>query len=339
MINLSRKTTLLWVLAPTAFQAINQTALVVLSRPLGTSVTVVNKMLACSEEMEMLLPEVLGVSPKTNSNDWQRELQLFWHNFGFDVPESGMVLNTSMTFDMSDFRRKEHIEELAERLGVKLKGTLEVKDDAEKKLFNHIVKNVKEEDRYRYMVPENVEEYLRWRFCLIHAKVANEPSFIINSTKIEFYLLDDSKLQEIRRKTNDTKNAAIAKYSEILASENANNRIENLLIANDSILSITDLKELKDGDKSAMLLDIAVQTPESFITLVSDPISEDKAEVKKWVMAGFVRNELGTSIYTDASNPSIILGRTLEEVVTYIHLDVNAAYVNDLRLRYKAITN
>lgn len=337
MITLSRKTTLLWVLSPTAFQAINQQALVVLERPLGNSVSAVNKMLACGEEMEMLLPEILGISPKANSTDWQRHLQDYWHNFGFDVPEVGYPLDISMTFDVTDFKRIDYIKSIATRASIKLSGNEEESQKAQESLFKYIVKNVKETEYYRYFSPVNVDHYLKYRFCLVNAKVANDPKDMRKSNNIDFYLLDEKTLAENRKRVNEQKVKSMDAYYNLIKKEDSINIVENMLIANESVLGISQLKEMEDYDKTAMLMDIAVQEPEKFLTLINDPILERKAEIKKWVFAGLVRLLPNSNTHTDASNPSIILGNNLDEVVSFVTNDVNASYVNDIRLQYKSI--
>lgn len=331
MITIKRNAILNWSYNPSTLQIVNQKALVSLSRKLGTALGPVNTMLSRAEEMEMLLPEILGTSPNSNATDWQARLESYWHNFYLDVPPTGITFDTSLTFDMSDYKRKENIKELKEELGIK-----DTKD-IEKLLANHITKNVPEERRYKYMSPVNITDYLAWRYCLLSSEVANDPDDIIKSVKIRFYLIDEGKLKAKKEGESKVKKDAIAKYSHIISSDDSESIIENLLIASNKILSLKELKNMTISDKESMLLDSATSDPKLFIDLSNDTLSSDKAEIKKWVMAGLVRQLSNTTIYVDASDPKMLLGNTIEEVIAYVNNEINAAYINQLRLKFKSL--
>lgn len=332
MITIKRNAILNWSYNPTAFEVVNQKALVSLSRKLGTALGPVNTMLSCAEEMEMLLPEILGVSPNSNASDWQARLESYWHNFYLDVPTSGMTFDTSMIFDMTDYKRQDNIKALKEELDIKSGAK-----DVEKTLLSYIEKNVPEERKYKYMTPVNIPNYLAWRYCLLSSEVANEPDSIVKSTKIRFYLIDEAKLKAKKEGESKIKKDAISKYYKAVSGDNAESVIDNFLIASDKVLSLKELKNLIQSDKENVLLDMATSDPKKFNDLIDDKLSSDKAEIKKWAMGGLVRQLPNSSIYVDASDPKIVLGNTLEDVIAYVANEVNAAYINQLRLKFKAL--
>ena len=330
MITLKRSAILNWKNNPTAFEIINEKSLISFTRKLGTALGAVNKMLSSSEEMEILLPEILGVSPNSNATDWQQKLESYWHNFFIDVPKSGKTFDTSLVLDITNYKRKDNIKTLKEELDIKPGAK-----DVEKTLMSYIEKNVEEERKYKYLTPINVEDYLAWRYCFISSEVANEPEMMNNSNKIRFYLIDESRIKLKKDADSKLRKDAIGKYYASITGTTADSIIENLLIASNKVLSLRELKDLSTSDRENLILDMATTTPKEFIELIDDKWSADKAEVKKWTMAGFIRQLANSSIYVDASDPKIVLGNTLDEVITYVNNEINAAYVNQLRLKFK----
>ena len=373
MITINRKTTLNWLLSQTAFEAINKDSLVSLTRPLGTSVTNVNKMLAASEEMELLLPEVLGASPKSSANDWMDLVSNFWHNFGFDVPAGGKPLDTSFQFTLNDPRRQNYIDELVEKLklnrfkaptnhkkeGKEEKGeeTGEAKpivevpgepaytyEEKEQKLAEYVMTEVKEEYRYRYGHPVNVPDYLAWRYCLLSGNVGNSPDVItredkpgqIVSGRIQFYLTDEAKIAEKKAKLQQLRNTAISHYNKLVTSKDSS-KLDNMCVAADITADLGAIKLMSDEDKQSGLYDIATGNPQKFVELFEDVNIAKIAEIKKFIMASLIRNIDNTSIYVDASNPAQVLGNTFNEVISYMAADINKAYVNELRLKMNSL--
>jgi hypothetical protein len=115
--------------------------------------------------------------------------------------------------------------------------------------------------------------------------------------------------------------------------------MENLLIADNIITSLQDLKELTDSEPEAKLLEVATTNPERFLALMVDKNVVVKAEIKKWEMAGLIRKLPNTTIYVDGSDATVSLGNTLDDVVGYVSAELNAAYINTLRLKFKNINN
>lgn len=348
MITKQRNVTLNWLLNPTAFEVINKDSLVALTRPLGTAVNPVNKMLARSEEMEMLLPDILGTSPNSNSGNWQAAVSNYWHNFGLEVSASGKRFDTSLTFDLFDIRRQKYIDELIARLGLN-----KVKKDeagvetpiysAEEKLeafADHVMTEIPEEIKYRYCHPVNVEDYLAWRYCLLSSSVGNDPEVMVKpgtdgelkSTRIQFYLVDDATIAKQKADSQKIRNKAVTLLSKVI-TEKDSSKIDNILISANKVGDLNELKALTKDDKQGLLFDLSTNSPKEFIQVVEDKTLEAVAEVKKFIMASFIRQLPNSSIHVDASDATKVLGNSVGEVVSYLAAPVNAAYTNELRLK------
>ena len=354
MIKIERSIQLNWTLSSTAFEDINKNSFVNYSRPLSSSVRAVNTMVAADEEMRFNLPTILGVSPESKDANWLDVVSNYWHNFSLEIPMGGKKFNTSLIFDLSDPIRKEYIKDILDNYLPKTKKVAvegdekETKDvdlsiaDKEKAFVEYVMKNVKENMLYRYCRPENIEEYLAWRFCLISSVVGNSPDEMVKegsndelrSTRIKFYMIDEGEIVKRKDRLNKLRDKAIMNYAKVLSSKEAD--VDTLLVALDLVSSLKDLKDLSISDKRSAIYDVCNSNPERFNATYDSKVLSDIAEIKKYVMAGLIRNITNTTIYTDADNVTQILGNTFDEVLTYFANTVNQAYVNDLRLKLKS---
>ena len=330
---IERKTTLYCVLDPTALETINEKAFVSLTRPLGTGVNSVSKMIACAEEMEFLLPSILGISPNSNSTNWAKAVSDYWHNFGMDVSmTNGVPFDITLTVDLYDTLRKQNIATLLKELKC-----TETSSDAKIKAVEEYLKleTTPETEKYKWAIPNNTTDYLAWRYCLVSGAVANDPKDVGKSTKIKFYLMDEGKAEQRKIEASKIKNKAMRMYSSLIA-EKDKSAIDNILIAAESVRSLAELKK-SDIDKENILLDMTIYDPAKFIALLEDKQLAITAEVKKWSMASLVNNIPNSTIYVDNANPTIVLGNTMSEVITYLSNPINAAYVNEVRIKFNAL--
>lgn len=339
MIKLERSVSLHLTTDKSTFEHMNREAFISDSRPLGNSVSAVNKMVSCGEEMTFLLPSIIGLSP--TSNEWAAKVENYWHNFGIDVPLVGKTMNTTLIFDVTDYVRKGHIAELATTL--KLKSDAE---DYEKKLFNYIIKNVPESGRYRYMAPEAVEDYLLWRFCLVYSRVGNSvtditrkdnkgnPMFVSN--KIVFYLKSSSEIAKEKKELQEVRNLAMQYYNELLKDSKL---IDTLIFVNDKLSTIKAFKEMTDTDKQAELFQIATTDYKRLVRLYETKDRDLVAKINKFKLAGLIKNLDNTSIYVETDNPSKVWGNSVDEVISFMSNDTNKAYINEIELKVDKLFN
>jgi len=121
MITKERSISLYWKLNPSVFQVINLEAMGEYTRKLGSAVTVVNTLCSLTEEMKVLLPTVLGVSPDNTSVNWQAKVSNYWHNFALDVLPTGLTFDIGFRFnlhDTNDVKRIKAIEGALKKVGV-----------------------------------------------------------------------------------------------------------------------------------------------------------------------------------------------------------------------------
>lgn len=350
MIKIERSVQLNWTLSSTAFEDINKDSFINDSRPLGSSLRAVNSMVAADEEMRFLLPPILGISPETKDVNWLEAVSNYWHNFGMEVNMGGKKFNTSLIFDLSDYTRRYYIEDILKNYikttkpsGVDGAPDIELTFSEKEQAFaKYVMDNYKEVDLYRYCKPENVTDYLAWRFCLLSSIVGNSPAEMVKegkgdelrSTHIKFYMTDEAEIARKKQAYQKVRDKAIMNYSKVLGYKDQ--EVDTLLVALDLVSSMTELKELELTDKRALLYDASQNSAEKFNATFASKSLNDVAEIKKLLMAGLIRNIPNSTIYTDADTPSQVLGNTFDEVITYFANDLNKAYANDLRLKLKS---
>lgn len=334
MIKLERSVSLNLTTDKSTFEHINREAFISDSRPLGTSLSAVNKMVSCGEEMTYLLPPIVGVS--ASSPDWAAKVENYWHNFGIDVPVVGKNMNTTLIFDATDYIRSKNISDLADQLKIKKDS-----EDYEKKLFNHILKNVPESSRYKYMYPESVEDYLLWRFCLVYNRVGNSISEITKkdpksntpifvSNKIAFYLKSSSEIAKEKKELQEARNLSMTYYNEILKDSKL---LDELILINGKLSTVKSFKDMSETDKQAEMFLLATTDHKKLIRLYETENRDLVAKISKFKLAGIIKVLENTSIHVEVDNPSKIWGNSLEETISFMSNDANKAYINEIEIK------
>lgn len=334
MITFNRTVFINWKLNPTAFEIINTKAYRKDVMSLSSAVKPSNNMASRDLEMRLLLAEELGASPDATSNNWQALVQNYWDDFYLEVPRTGFKLDTSLIFDINDFKRKDYIAKY-------IKDNIKEKSDSEdfeKIVANHIKEHVLEEEITRYLIPVNIKQYLAWRYALISSRVANNASLMNKSSKIDFYLTDEDSIRKSRMAENEKRVKAISLYTKLVSKSSASSLI-NILIGLKKVLTLSDIKKLKDveTDIQPLLLEVATSNPDKFIKISEDKSLTKRSQVRKFQMAGLIRKLPNSTVIVDSSDPSIVLGNTENEAISFLANSVNSAYLNELTLKFKSL--
>ncbi len=327
MITRSKKVRLEWKLNPSAFALVNKETIGENVRRLGSSVRLTATMVERSDEMKHLLPSVLGFDAESNSVNWTELVRKYWAGLTINVPPSGLHLEIGFNYDISDYRRSKFIQELMKTRSLK---TEEEFVDYVEGVTNG-KPNVTDDERYKYGVPIDVENYIFWRFASFSNEVANNIEDVNKSSNIRFYLYSDQDLKESREIAFKLTRDAMAKYLAILG-----NREEVL-----SILDVfqKDTTTVDDLGKDMMLDEIVKSTPKEFLVVANDPNLKIKARIERYISKGILRRLSNTSIITDGEDPSIIIGNNIGEAITFFSPEnvKNKAVVAEYSARFKAL--
>jgi hypothetical protein len=315
--SVTRKETikLMWLLHSDSFADANKKNFVGIPTPkkLGTSVSAVNTIVSSGEELRMLMPNILGLDPTSVTSNWDARVRQFWDSLSVDIYSNGKDLEIGFIFDILDNRRKEYINNLK----------LINKDiTTDLKLANYVIgktegkPNVPDNEKWKYGHPIEPMDWLLYRFCegiegRGYKAVANRNSDIstITALDVRFYFYDELKAKEFKTAQHKTMKEALQKYLEIIAKEDT---LDDLLIVFGN--NITNLDSL---DKDQMLKAIVDSRPEDFLKLAEDKNLTIKAKIEKYIAVGILHRINSTSIIVDGTDPSNLIGNTMEEAISY----------------------
>ena len=329
MIRVERKVRIEWRNNPSSFEIKNKDAFKTETLRLGSAIRPVNELLSRGEELRMLLPAVLGVSP--NDSTWQERVTTYLHDFLLEIPRHGLVFDTSYTFDMDDPMYRENINHLKQ--GIK---NLPIdRKELEKHLLD-VIQKLKEEELYQYVRFYNVEDYINWRYCLLSSKVANKVEDINKSVNIQFYLTSDTERKALKAKQVKIRTKALTACTKLINGEDKAT-VDAIVVASGKVTSYSEFSELSMDDKSTILFELCDENPQTFLNLIEDKLIAQKSKITIYIWMNLLKRLPNSEIIVDASNPEIIIGNNVSEAVTYFANDLNKAYISEIEAKYRSL--
>lgn len=177
---------------------------------IGSSISSSRTLSANKAEVETYFPNIIGLAP--NNENFITRVKQYLNNFQVKVDEIGKTLNISFHYykKRDFFAIKEQENKINEEYDAFPRQDLNKLKEA---LKNKIVKlNALESTKYQYGYPDNVEEYLIYRHCLLYNDVAKDIAFINSDPNVRFYFKDDQKEAEKLAKFRTEVNKAKSNY-------------------------------------------------------------------------------------------------------------------------------
>jgi hypothetical protein len=177
---------------------------------IGSSISSSRTLSANKAEVEAYFPNIIGLAP--NNENFITRVKQYLNNFQVKVDEVGKTLNISFHYykKRDFFAIKEQEDKINEEYDAFPRQDLNKLKEA---LKNKIVKlNALESTKYQYGYPDNVEEYLIYRHCLLYNDVAKDIAFINSDPNVRFYFKDDQKEAEKLAKFRTEVNRAKSNY-------------------------------------------------------------------------------------------------------------------------------
>lgn len=333
MIKVNRSVRIEWRNNPSSFELRNKKAFKTDFLRLGSAIRPVNALLSRSEELRVLLPTVLGVSP--NDSSWQERVSTYLNDFLLEIPIQGLNFDTSYTLDLGNPALKTHIDE---RIS-KLKKSGKIKDETGSALEDIVlteIKTLKEEELYKYVTFYNIPDYISWRYCLLSSKVANKVEDVDKSVNIQFYLTSDSERKAIKAARTKIKSEAMAKYTELMSSSDSS-KIDNVIVASNRVFDYSEFKALSKDDKETILLELVESDPKKFIDIVSDKHLNSKAIIIIYQWMNILKTLPNSSVIVDASNPERIVGNNINDAISYFSNDTNKGVLSEWNAKYRSL--
>lgn len=313
------------------YRKVNMKVLGQRKETIGSSISSCRILASNKGEVEAYFPALIGLSP--SNPEFITRVKAWLSNIQFVVNEEDVSLNTSFIWnkksDYVAFKKKEDaIDE--EYNKIDRANTAAIKDAVKRKVETL---NALESEKYKYGRPQNLEEYLIYRHCLLFRDVAKDIALINSDPNLRFYIKDEAKEAEKKKKLTEEKIKAMRNFIELNASPSKFNAVFIAMIASrNENISEALLKD--NNEKTNMLINYVNEAPDKFNKLVNDKNIITKAFIETLIVRGeLVRAEFNQQISTAEGN---FIGSNMTEAVAYFNnpdnKDIKAVYENKLKM-------
>lgn len=297
---------------------------------IGSSIRSSSVLTSNKQEIEYYFPSLLGVP--ANADTFITRVKQYLNNFHIEVNELGKTLDISFRWntkrDYYSFKAKEdRIEETYK--AVRRDNLVELKKALEAKIDDL---NALESTRFRYGNPINVEDYIKYRHCLLYKDVCKDPIFINSDISYRFYFKDDARELEQARKRRIEANNAKRNYLLALADDELFRAvyIQYCVAVGQPVLTSI----LKEKFEQEIELDkYSSDEPAKFNKMFNDKDLKIKAFIETLISRGeFIRASDNQNISTPAGD---FIGANMKEAVLWYKNPENAKAVEAYRNKLK----
>jgi hypothetical protein len=328
MITLKKTITIKYKLAGSIFESINKLAYNTQVRSLGTTKTIVNKLLSNPTLLDEVLPIIIGNNNK--NSEWEHEKLDWVSSIQIPISSSGLILDLNSIFDVGNPDRKERIAKYIKDYKVD-------KDITEENLAQHILKNkeIDPTDYHMYFRYTNARDFLYWLVAINSAQVANKPEDADKSPNIRFFLYDE-KIARTRLLANaDAQSKAVNKLIALRAKDNGEDILKNIAILQ-NIIPFEDVMDMSKEDIYLELFSYANNHSSDFLEIAENKELELQATIKKYIELNVLSVNIDNAI-VDSSNTEIIVGKTMDGAILYFKNPINKGEVTKFESKYKSL--
>ena len=272
-------------------------------------------------EMDAYMPNILGVS--SNDPDFVRRVKMYFNNIQIPVTNLGKKFDIGFHYnkkaDYYNFKNREDAinEEYDKVPRQNFKKLRDALNDKINKLNNL------ESEKYRFGYPNNVEEYLMYRHCLLYNDIAKDMAFINSDSNIRFYFKDDKKESERMSKHREQVNKAKANYLSCLNDDELFDAIYIQYCVASGLPVVTSLT-LDRIEKENRLDKFSTEDPRKFNQLFSDKDIKLKGTIEILIARGEL-NRLPNNQNIISSTGDFIGANISEAVNWFKNPDNNSA--------------
>ena len=313
------------------YRKVNMKVLGQRKETIGSSVSSCRVLASHKGEVEAYFPALIGLSP--NNPDFITRVKAWLSNIQFVINEEDKSLNISFIWnkksDYLEFKAKE--DEIDEEYSRIDRANISAIKEAVKRRVEAL--DTLESLKYQYGHPQNLEEYLMYRHCLLYRDVAKDIALINSDPNLRFYIKDEAKEAEKQKKLTEEKMKAMRNFIELNASPSKFNAVFIAMVASrNENVSEALLKD--NNEKTTMLMDYVNTAPDKFNKIFGDKNVVTKAFIETLIVRGeLVRAEFNQQISTADGT---FIGSNMNEAVAYFNnpnnKDIKAVYENKLKL-------
>ncbi len=313
-----------------AYRRVNMKSMPPKRNIIGSSINSTRILSSNKEEVEKYFPQIIGMSP--NNSEFVTRVKAYLSNISFNVQDAGSTLNISFVYDHKkdylDFKKKEEaINEKREKIA--RNNTAAVKE-AVKTWTLEI--NALETEKSKYGHPENIEEYLLYRHCVLYRDVAKDISLINSDASLRFYIRDENKEAERAKRLVDARKKAMRNFLALEGNDKKRNAVFIQMTVNNGSNIAEALLKTSDEQTSALMMYLN-ESPDKFNDLYDDKNVEMKSFIETLIARGeLIRPEYNQQISTADGT---FIGSNMNEAVAYFNNPTNKTVYEAMLNKYK----
>ena len=281
-------------------------------------------------ETETYFPQIIGIMP--NHENFLTRVKQYLNNIRIAVDESGVTFDTSFYYNhKSDYLAiKAKRDEIERKYDMVNRNNFTELRKALKEKINLI--DALEREKVRLGYPVNVEDYIMYRHCLLYADVAKDMAFINGDSSIRFYIKDNKKEEDRKRKQHELVNKAVSNYVILLGDSSLFDAvyIQYCVVTAKPILSSL----LKDRmDRESELRQFATEQPDKFNKIYSNKDVRTIADIEMLIARGeFIKSDYNQNIITPDGT---LIGANMTEALAWFKNPENISAVNAYKAKLK----
>lgn len=265
------------------FRKVNDKVMPLRTDMIGSSITSSRVLCANKAEMDAYMPNILGISP--NDPDFVRRVKMYFNNIQISVNNLGKKFDTGFHYykksDYYSFKKRE--EEINDEYESVPRQNFSKLKEALKEKINKL--NALESEKYKFGYPNNVEEYLMYRHCLLYTDVAKDMALINADPNIRFYFKDDKKESERMSKHREQINKAKSNYLSCLNDDELFNAVYIQYCVTSGLPVITSIN-LDRVEKENRLDKFSTEEPRKFNQFFTDKDIKLKGTIEILIARG-----------------------------------------------------
>lgn len=297
---------------------------------IGSSISSTRILSSNKDEVEKYFPQIIGISP--NNPEFVTRVKAYLSNISFNVQDAGSTLNISFTYDKKkDYLTiKEKEEKInAKRESVARNNTAAIKEAV--KVWTQEINDL-ESEKAKYGHPDNIEEYLLYRHCLLYRDVAKDISLINSDSSLRFYIRDENKEAERAKRLVDERRKAMRNFLALESSDKKRNAVFIQMTVNNGGNIAEAMMKTPDQQVSALMTYLN-DSPDKFNDLFEDKNVEMKSFIESLIARGeLIRPEYNQQISTADGT---FIGSNMNEAVAYFNNPTNKPVLEAMQNKYK----
>lgn len=299
---------------------------------IGSSINSSRVLSANKGEVEAYFPELIGLSP--SNQDFTTRVKAYLNNISFNVSEQGTPLNISFHYNhKSDYIKiKTEEDKINAKRDKVARNNISAIKEAVKVWVSEI--NELESTKYKYGRPENIENYLMYRHCILYRDVAKDTSLINSDSALRFYIRDENKEAERAKRLLDERKKAMRNFLALEASDKKTDAVYLQMVVNTGGNVGDALIKSKD-EKTSALMSYINENPDKFNDIYEDKNVEMKAFIEALIARGeLIRPEFNQQISTADGT---FIGSNINEAVAYFNNPKNESVLEVMKNKFKLL--